>query len=573
MSASQILVVEDEAIVATAIKNELEQFGYAVPDMAASAAEAVEKASGKKPDLVLMDIHLRGEQDGIEAAREIHDCCGIPVVYLSAFADPQTVARAGATAAFGYLLKPYEERELQTTIEMALAKHRAEQRLEETERLLAAILEGIDDAVIATGPDDQILFVNMAGEGLTRWGKEAAVGAPVTAICNLVEGEQRLPLLNLADTAVGESRTVELPTITRLVTRDGRATPVEGYVTPIIDRRGEFLGKVLILRSITARFELERVRRQNEDQTRQAQKMEAVRRLAVDMNTFLGECLDQCSTPRIEVSYSPAAALWPVNVDEALMGQALLNLCLNAQDAMPDGGQLTLECRNVVLREEDVPNHPGARPGEFVLIRFSDMGRGMTSEPRARLFEPFSITKESGQVVGLDMAFVFAVVEQHYGWIECSSEVGRGTRFDVYLPRHGAEAARNLAPVSVLKPRSAQPTILLVDADPMVRSFGRTILEAEGYQVLVAEDGVQAVEIFRQAPERIDLAIIDLDNPQRLVELDTDVEVLFSSALFSEDRPLGLGSDHCLGVISKPFFRQELLNMVQRVLARRSEWN
>jgi CheY-like chemotaxis protein len=127
MSAARILVVEDEAIVATAIKKELEQFGYTVSDIATSAAEAVEKAFREKSDLVLMDIHLKGGTDGIEAAREIHSLCGLPVVYLSAFADSDTVARAEEAEAFGYLLKPYEKRELQTTIELALAKHRAEQ--------------------------------------------------------------------------------------------------------------------------------------------------------------------------------------------------------------------------------------------------------------------------------------------------------------------------------------------------------------------------------------------------------------------------------------------------------------
>src|SRR6516162_641497 len=152
MSTEQILVVEDERVVATAIKNELKQFGYDVRDTASSAAEAVDMAVRNRPNLVLMDIHLKGERDGIEAAREIRSRCGIPVVFLSAFADPETVARAGAAEAFGYLLKPYEERELQTTIEMALAKHRAEVQLEETKRWLSAILQGTDDAVIAIDP-------------------------------------------------------------------------------------------------------------------------------------------------------------------------------------------------------------------------------------------------------------------------------------------------------------------------------------------------------------------------------------------------------------------------------------
>jgi CheY-like chemotaxis protein len=124
-----------------------------------------------------------------------------------------------------------------------------------------------------------------------------------------------------------------------------------------------------------------------------------------------------------------------------------------------------------------------------------------------------------------------------------------------------------------------QPTILLADSDSMVRDFGRRILEEQGYQVLVAEDGVQAVEVFRQAPVQIDLAIIDLNIPrltgdavlERLLELDPNAEVLFSSAYFAEDRPQTLGENHLLGVISKPYLREELVRMVQRALARRFE--
>jgi PAS domain S-box-containing protein len=645
MSASQILVVEDEAIVARGIKNELEQFGYAVPAIASSAAEAVAKAVKEKPDLVLMDIHLKGEGDGIEAARAIHERCRIPVVYLSAFADPKTVARAGATEAFGYLLKPYDERELQTTIEMALAKHRAEQRLEETERLLGAILEGINDAVIASDRDNQVRFMNVAGEALTGWRKEDAVGKPVAAVCKLVQDGERLLLNDLVDRAVCDSRTVALPATALLVSRNNRVTPIEGCLGPIHDCRGEFLGEVLSLRDITARLELARMRRQSEEQTQQAQKMEAVRRLVggiahhlnnlltvmlgntslalmrpfyedaiyealgrveaaghravemvqrllifsgrgrgqfreIDMNAFLRECMDETMPlldSRINLVSGPDSDLWPVNVDVVQLGQALLTLCLNAQDAMPDGGQLVLERKNVVLTEEGVANHAGGRAGEFVCVRVGDTGQGMTPEVRARLFEPFFTTKEPGQGVGLGLAFVLAVVEQHHGWIECSSEVGQGTRFDVYLPRHGIEHARDLAPVNLRKPRGARPTILLADADSMVRGFGRMILEEEGYQVLVAEDGVQAVEVFRQAPVQIDLAIIDLNIPrlpgdavlERLLELDPNAEVLFSSAYFAEDRPQTPGENHLLGVISKPYLREELVRMVQHALARR----
>lgn len=647
MSASQILVVEDEGIVATAIKTELEQFGYAVPDVAASADEAVEKALRKKPDLVLMDIRLKGDKDGIEAAREIHDRCGIPVVYLSAFGDSATVARARETEAFGYLLKPYEERELQTTVEMALAKHRAERKLAETELWLAATLEGIDDAVIATDLENQVHIMNLAGEALTGWRIEDVVGNPVDAVCNLSEGGERIKLDDLAERAIRESRTVTLPATTRLVTRSGLEIPVEGSLSPIYDSRGGFLGMALTLRDISVRLELEQVRHQNEEQSRQAQKMEAVCRLAggialhlsdllmvilgkttlalmrpfyeepiaqalghveaagqraaellqrlmvfsgvghgqfgeVDIDALLHGCIEEnkpLPDARIDVECSVDPYLWTANADAVPLSQAILNLFLNAQDAMPDGGQLTLQGKNIRLTKEEVVEHPGGRLGEFVRIRVGDTGKGITPEVRARLFEPFFTTKEPGQRIGLGLAFAFAVIEQHHGWIECKSELGRGTRFDVYLPRHGDGIAQNLTRIEERKPRGARPIVLVADADPLVRDFGRRILEDEGYQVLVADDGVQAVEIFQQAPDRIDLAIVDLNIPRltgdsilsRLSELDPNIAVIFSSGYIAEDRPQSQSGNNLLGVINKPYHRDELLSMVHKALARFTE--
>jgi signal transduction histidine kinase len=300
----------------------------------------------------------------------------------------------------------------------------------------------------------------------------------------------------------------------------------------------------------------------------------------VDLNTLLLGFMNSIKShldSRIKVVFSPNSDLWQVNADAVQMGQALINLCRNAQDAMPGGGQLTLESENVVLAEDDEANHPGRRPGDFVRIRVSDTGQGMTPEVRARLFEPFFTTKESGQAVGLGLAFVFAVIEQHHGWIDCASEVGQGTRFDLYVPRICGEAPVESTAGNSPKSRGTRPTILVAESDATVRDFGRLVLEAEGYQVLVAEDGVQAVEALRQAPERVDLAIIDLNIThltghavlERLLELDPNVEVLFSSNYFAEG--LSCGGNHVLGVISKPFDWQELVRMVQLALARHSE--
>jgi two-component system cell cycle sensor histidine kinase/response regulator CckA len=652
MSATQILVVEDERLVAKALQNELEQFGYHVSGIASSAADAVGQAEESRPDLVLMDIHLQGEDDGVEAAQKIQSRCGIPVIFLSAFSDAQTVNRASETNAFGYLIKPYEERELQTTIEMALAKHRAERRLEETERWLAAIHNGINDAVIATDPDNNIHSLNFAAEALTGWPAEDAIGIPVTVVCNLLDESGRIVHEDFADRVVCESRTIELPATTRLISRNDHEAPVEGSVSPIYDHRGELLGTVLVLRNISGRLELERLRRQTEERARRAQKMNAVGRLAgglsqhlndmltvilgntslvlaesssdpaqagshrllqdvelaaqnaaelvqrlrmfsrftggataamrqLDLNLFIPECLNDIKpllNSRIQVKFVPRADLWPVHADESLLGQAIFELAANAQDAMRQGGQLTVELANVTLPEAELASHPEGQAGQFVRLRVRDTGWGIAAALREQLFEPFSSNMSWSKGRGLGMEIVSVVAEQHHGWGECQNQVGRGTQFDLYLPRHGIETPVETAPPvapAARKPRGAQPTILLADGDPLVRDVGRRILEGQGYRVLLAEDGGHAIAVYREEKERIDLAILDLNIPrltayvvlERLLEIDPEARVLLTGGYVTEERSANADDTHIVGVIAKPFSQDELIAAVRGALA------
>lgn len=645
MSARHILVVEDERLIAAGIKHELEDFGYEVCGVASSADDAVEQAVREKPDLVLMDIHLGGGRDGVEAAREIRARCGAPVVFLSAFADPETVARASETESYGYLLKPYEERELQTTIEMAIAKHQTEQRLAETERWLAAILGGVDDAVIATDHENRVHFINLAGEALTGWSKETAVGRPLAEVCVLHDETGPIPLHELADLTVTESHGTDLQARTRLVDRTGREKPVEGSLSPIFDPRGEFLGMALTLRDITRRLELDRARRRHDWQRLQAMKQEAVGRLVgglahrlndlltvilgntslaryhaptdaeisgalrrvdatgrraeelvrrllvfsgrahgrlrqVRIDRLLHKCVADVKAlldPGISITLRTDDDVWPVVADGLQLAQALTGVCLAAQDVMPTGGRLTLECKNVARDDGDPVGHPRARRGEFVRVRVTDTGSETTRRLLANLFRsPF--TPEAGSTGGLiqGLEFLFAVVEHHHGWVESADGAGGGTSLDLYLPRAGSAESASVAERPA-KPRGARPTLLLAEAEPMVRDFGRMTLEGHGYKVLVAEDGVQAVELFRDSPERIDVAVIDLNLPRltgdtvlaRLLELDPDVEVIFSSSYFAEDRCDG--ASHLAAVVSKPYTREGLMRSVEQALARRAE--
>ena len=249
---------------------------------------------------------------------------------------------------------------------------------------------------------------------------------------------------------------------------------------------------------------------------------------------------------------------------------------MNAQDAMPGAGQLKLELENITLTKSALSSHAGGYAGQFVRLRVSDTGCGIKSSLRDQIFEPCFTTKTTGAAVGLGLTLVRSTMEQHHGWIEFDSQAGSGTQFDLYFPRYGAESAAPMKASSGMQLTGAAPVILLADADPLVRDVGRRILETEGYKVLLAEDGAQAVAIYQREPDRIDLAILDLNLPrlsaysvlERFVEMNPAAKVLFSGGYLIEDLTTSHG--HTLGVIAKPYRQSELVEMVRRSLSHAS---
>jgi PAS domain S-box-containing protein len=252
MAIAQILVVEDERITAEDIKSALESTGYMVPDLVYSGEEAVRKAGELQPDLVLMDIELEGKMDGIEAAGQIRERYGIPVIYLTAYSDNATVQRAKITEPSGYLLKeqfgflrkPFEESELHTTIEITLYNHKIEKRLRNHEQWLAAILKSVNDAVIATDSKGQIKFMNPIAEDITGWIHEEAIGENLDEIFKILNKEPpKLSEVPGIITAGSFDKTI-------ITSKDGTKVPVSGSVTPIKDETGNVNGLVMVFRGM-----------------------------------------------------------------------------------------------------------------------------------------------------------------------------------------------------------------------------------------------------------------------------------------------------------------------------------
>jgi PAS domain S-box-containing protein len=296
----------------------------------------------------------------------------------------------------------------------------------------------------------------------------------------------------------------------------------------------------------------------------------------ISLETFLAEMVStlQHDLPGIKIVTHAPPGTHPVTVDAAQMRELLLNLAANARDAMAIGGTLTLTLANRIFTPEDCAANLDTRPGSFVELSVQDNGRGMPPEIRERIFEPFFTTKKPGQGAGMGLSVVFGIVKGHKGWITVDSQPGKGTTFHIYIP-----SARAVTPSAVphiarpLEPTNAE-RILIVDDEPLVRDVARTVLERTGFQVVSAEGGEEALEIYRREGRAIDLVLLDYIMPRmngvqvlkELQQLDPDVCVLFSSGYHTDhevDQLLAAGGK---GFVAKPYRPQDLVQSIRSVL-------
>lgn len=251
---TQVLIVEDSSIVALDIKRCLISLGYKVCAAVPSGEEAILMAGQYQPDLILMDIMLRGKLDGIEAAEKVRALYDIPIIFLTAYSDETTLNRAKLTKPFGYLVKPFEDRVLHTTIELALYKYQMEKKLQESEEWLATTLQSIGDGIIATDAVGNIRLFNSVAEKLTGWLQAEAVGHQLREIFTISDSEP-----NIASQGMISENTVHLTPNqqTILRTKDGQILPIEQSIAPIRDNNGQITGVVLVFRNISDRKRME----------------------------------------------------------------------------------------------------------------------------------------------------------------------------------------------------------------------------------------------------------------------------------------------------------------------------
>ena len=633
MENNRILVAEDEHIVALDIKMHLENYGYSVPAMYATGEEVLVNFDLIDPLLVIMDIKLQGPLDGLETAKEIKRRFNVPVILLTAHADEATVERARETYPFGYIIKPFEERELRTAIVVALSRREMEQEITRRERLFFTTLNSIREGVIVTDPEDTVKLMNVVA--LRMVGSEAGkcIGLPRTDVVHLEEP--------------GTEEREELDEeVSYIVSAGGERTAVEEVSSPLIDDDGERRGTVWVLRDVSERVASQKALRESRAQLRQAQKMEAIGRLsggiAHDFNNLLtvilgytrilGEELQGESLPEQEtllhdvegiqkaarrsvsltrqlLAFSRRQVLKParvslndairdlekmlrrlitekvrlhlslkaepsdVYVDQGQMEQVLMNLVVNARDAMADGGRIVIRTYNLDLAEPAATVAGQAEAGSYVCLEVEDTGCGMDRETKNKIFDPFFTTKDPGVGTGLGLSTVFGIVRQTNGHIDVDSEPNEGATFRILLPSFdGSEEVARPEAAPTASHRGNE-RVLLVEDDDNIRSMLTRVFREHGYHVLETQSGGEALLIAEDKSTGIDLLVTDQVMPhisglrlaERIRTFRPDVRVLLLSG-YPEDFPSEDQLPDGAQFLPKPFEPEELLATVRRIL-------
>jgi two-component system, cell cycle sensor histidine kinase and response regulator CckA len=553
----RVLIVEDEGLISHDIATRLETLGHVVVDTVSTADEAVEMAP--QADVILMDIRIDGPRDGIEAAREIRERYHLPVIFLTAHADRSTLDRAKITGPFAYLIKPLATASLQSAIEVAIYKHRMERNLEEQEAWLRTTLASVADATVVTGPDGAIRTLNRTAQELTGWSSDEAAGQPYAKVLRFtLPGSAGEAAPEPVELALLQDRPVDFDPRWRLIARSGQELAIEGSAAPVRDPHSVF-GAVLTFRDVTAR-------RWQEEQVRQAQRMDTAARLAANVSQEYSNLVAIVGTQAEHLlaqigEYSPARrALEEIRQAASAASQITRRLAAfgHRPASQPDAftmnsllrrmakffqsaagerikvvikldaasgriranlDQIEQAVMNLVLqacaampeggeilietKQKDISI--AADSDSFVALSVSYPSREIDLE---HIFEPVASQDQS-----LALPVAHAIVRDHGGYLTAQPTTG-GTRLEMLLPRIASQAL--LDPVAETPTRA--PSILLVDSREGLRSQLHNFFESAGYNLLEAADVHEAVTLGQMHEGCLDLLIAEKKEAEEIAE-------------------------------------------------------
>jgi len=637
MAQLKVQIVEDEGVVALDIRRHLESFGYEVVGSHASGEEAISQFKTETPDLVLMDIRLQGKMDGIEAAQIIREQFRVPVIMLTAYADEKTIERAKFIEPFGYIIKPFEERELRTNIEMALFRHKLESQLQESEERYRRLFE--EDVSADFVADAQGIFLACNQSFVEYFGFKNAAEVEGTYLNSRFPDEnqaadfwkqlkqhKRLVLHELDLLRADGSKLNLLANVVADTDENDVITEVNGYLIDISTRKNL------------------------EQQLRQAQKLEAVGRLAGgvahDFNNILTvilgystivqeklvkqdtaienevsgiqEAAKRASTlTRQLLAFSRRQILKPkqvhmnelihnlekmmrrlvteefgmylnlsadpdtVWVDPGQIEQVLMNLIVNARDAMAQGGRITIRTTNYQVNSPEPSPMGKVPPGNYVCAAVRDTGVGIEPHMLKMVFEPFFTTKSEEKGTGLGLSTVYGIVRQSNGYLQVETEPNEGSTFWILLPLYRSTEEAPTRKRGVEPSYSGTETVLVVEDEKSLRNLVERILKLYGYTVFLADGPETALDLARSGEHEFDVLVTDLVMPRmggeelakNFLELRPSTKVIYMSgyphkhnSTQTENSETDSESDVEFPFISKPFSPEVFVKVVREVL-------
>jgi len=281
--------------------------------------------------------------------------------------------------------------------------------------------------------------------------------------------------------------------------------------------------------------------------------------------------IQQTFPKTIELSPDFSPDLWLIPADATLLHQVFMNLCINARDAMPHGGTLSISAENIVIDDNYARMHVNAQAGFYVVVTIADTGTGIPPKILDSIFDPFFTTKETGRGTGLGLSTVMGIVKSHRGFINVYSEVGKGTRFKIYLPATKSSDIETVAQTD--SPLGQGELILVVDDEVAILEITQITLETSGYRVLTASDGIEAIALYAEHKDKISVVLLDLMMPEldsvtiirTLHKLNPQVQIVAMSGLATNEATTKVLREGVQSFLAKPFTAPELLNLLSRL--------
>ena len=566
MNRNKILIVEDERIIAMDLAKRLEDMDYYICGIESTGKEAIEKISESKPDLILMDIEIKGDLDGIETAERLKHL-SIPIIYLTAYSDQQTLERAKLTEPYGYILKPFNEKEISSTIKMALHKRSIENQLKESEKLYRFLYDNYPEVYLTLDKDSNIISINQYGLAELGYKREELAGNPITSIVydqyweKITQCINNLLSNNEKDTEITEIKLktkqskeiwsrIKMKTAYQndeqrliLVCEDiTRLKEIEQQLinTQKLESLGILAGGIahnfnnmmsMIMSNVSlARLKLTNDKEQNitevcellssaesniintKSLTQQlltfSKGGKPVKEVCNNIKKLIEESADFVTSGKnVTYSIDSKSKPWELKIDEGQIVQAINNIFINSSQAMGNGGNISIKIENI----ENIPEDKNEIPnGKYIKISIKDEGIGIESENLFKIFEPYFTTKKNGH--GLGLSVTHSIIKNHNGHIKVKSKRDKGTEFTIFLPALGP-SSNLVEKKNDTKKVMGSGKILFMDDEKELRIIAEKILTTLGYEVICVSEGNELLKTYQSHIEQnkdFDLVIMDL---------------------------------------------------------------